>query len=137
MYRSKQGRPRSEQSYLGPHCLSKRLLKHFSRREEQTTFVAIGALRVKEEKRLEQSPWGLRAPGPIQYNNNKTFIYTAGPTSSPAKVSSYLPFDKRTKRANRNPWYDKMPDQPTQLIMNWYLLLNDEHGRNKYLSRDT
>ena len=32
---------------LGPHCLPWRLLKHFSRREKQTTFVAIGALRVK------------------------------------------------------------------------------------------
>ena len=31
---------------LGSHCLPKRLLKHFSRREKQTTFVAIGALRV-------------------------------------------------------------------------------------------
>ena len=36
-----------EQSDLGPHCLPKRLLKHFSRREKQTTFVAFGALRVK------------------------------------------------------------------------------------------
>ena len=33
---------------LGPNCLSKRLLKHFSRREKQTTFVAIGALRVNQ-----------------------------------------------------------------------------------------
>ena len=33
-----------EQSDLGPHCLSKRLLKHFSRQEKQETFVAIGAL---------------------------------------------------------------------------------------------
>ena len=32
---------------MGPHCLPERLLKHFSRREKQTTFVAIGALRVK------------------------------------------------------------------------------------------
>ena len=31
---------------MGPHCLSKRLLIHFSRREKQTTFVVIGALRV-------------------------------------------------------------------------------------------
>ena len=31
---------------MGPHCLSQRLLKHFSRREKQTTFDAIGALRV-------------------------------------------------------------------------------------------
>ena len=29
---------------MGPHCLPQRLLKHFSRREKQTTFVAIGAL---------------------------------------------------------------------------------------------
>ena len=33
-------------SDLGPHCLPYRLLKNFSRREKQTTFVAIGALRV-------------------------------------------------------------------------------------------
>ena len=31
---------------MDPHCLPQRLLKHFSRREKQTTFVAIGALRV-------------------------------------------------------------------------------------------
>ena len=36
------------QSDLGPHCLPLRLLKHFSRREKQTTFVAIGALRVRD-----------------------------------------------------------------------------------------
>ena len=36
-----------EQSDLGPHFLLYMLLKHFSRREKQTTFVAIGALRVK------------------------------------------------------------------------------------------
>ena len=35
--------PEHEQSDLGPHCLPK---KHFSRREKQTTVVAIGALRV-------------------------------------------------------------------------------------------
>ena len=35
------------QSDLGPHCLSKRLLKHFRRREKQANFVAIGALRVE------------------------------------------------------------------------------------------
>ena len=29
---------------MGPPCLQKRLLKHFSRQEKQTTFVAIGAL---------------------------------------------------------------------------------------------
>ena len=38
----------AQQSDLGPHCLPWRLLKHFSRREKQTTFVAIGALRVKK-----------------------------------------------------------------------------------------
>ena len=32
---------------MGPHCLPKRLLKHFSRRVKQTTIVAIGALRAK------------------------------------------------------------------------------------------
>ena len=36
-----------EQFDLGAHCLAKRLLKHFSRRQKQTTFVVIGALRVK------------------------------------------------------------------------------------------
>ena len=34
-------------SDLGLHCLTKRLLKHFSRRQKQTTFVVIGALRFK------------------------------------------------------------------------------------------
>ena len=38
-----------EQSDLGPHSLPLRLLKHFSRREKQTTFVAIGTLRVNIE----------------------------------------------------------------------------------------
>ena len=32
---------------MGPHYLPWRLLKHFSRLEKQTTFVTIGALRVK------------------------------------------------------------------------------------------
>ena len=31
---------------MGPHCLQLRLLKHIDRREKQTTFVAIGALRI-------------------------------------------------------------------------------------------
>ena len=31
------------------------LLKHFSRREEQTTFVAIGTLRVKQQQNLLQT----------------------------------------------------------------------------------
>ena len=35
-----------EQSNLGPHCLTKRLLKQFSRRQKQTTFVVIGVQRV-------------------------------------------------------------------------------------------
>ena len=38
--------PEQEQSDLGSHCLPKKVLKHFSRREKQTTVVAIGALRV-------------------------------------------------------------------------------------------
>ena len=42
-----EARTRGLQADLGPHCLSLRFLKHFSRREKQTTFVAIGALRVK------------------------------------------------------------------------------------------
>ena len=32
---------------MGPHCLPSSLLKHSSRQEKQTTFVEIGALRVK------------------------------------------------------------------------------------------
>ena len=36
----------TEQSDLGRHFLSKRLLKHFSRRKKQTTFVVIAAFRV-------------------------------------------------------------------------------------------
>ena len=39
--------PVYQQSDLGPYCLPLRLLKHFVRREKQTTFVVIGALRVK------------------------------------------------------------------------------------------
>ena len=31
---------------MGLHCLSIRLLKYFSRRQKQRTFVVIGALRV-------------------------------------------------------------------------------------------
>ena len=45
-YRDKQCGPRSEQSDLGLHCLFERLIKHFSRRHKQTTFVVIGVLRV-------------------------------------------------------------------------------------------
>ena len=33
---------------MGPHCMPQRLLKHSSRREKQTTFVAIVALRVNK-----------------------------------------------------------------------------------------
>ena len=40
--------PEQTESDLGLHCLQYRLLKHFSRREMQTTFVAIGALRVNQ-----------------------------------------------------------------------------------------
>ena len=36
-----------QQSDLGLHCLFERLLKHFSRRQNQATFVVIGVLRVK------------------------------------------------------------------------------------------
>ena len=36
-----------EQSYLGLYCLLERLLKHFSRRQKQTTFAVTGVLRVK------------------------------------------------------------------------------------------
>ena len=36
-----------EQSDLGLQCLLERLLKHFSSRQKQTTFVVIGVLRVK------------------------------------------------------------------------------------------
>ena len=36
-----------EQSDLCLHCLTKILLKHFSRRQKQTTFVVIGALKVQ------------------------------------------------------------------------------------------
>ena len=32
---------------MGLHCLLEKLLKHFSRRQKQTTFVVIGVLRVK------------------------------------------------------------------------------------------
>ena len=41
-----------KQSVMGPRYLPKRLLKHFSRREKRTTFVVIGALRVKSQFRL-------------------------------------------------------------------------------------
>ena len=43
-----------DQTALGPNCMSKRLLKHFSRQEKQTTLVAIGALRVNNSCRQKQ-----------------------------------------------------------------------------------
>ena len=43
-YRSKQCGPRSD---FGLHCLTKRLLKHFSRQGKQITFAVIGVVRVK------------------------------------------------------------------------------------------
>ena len=46
--------PDQRQSDLDLHCLSKRLLKHFSSGEKQTTFVMIGALRVKNFSTTEQ-----------------------------------------------------------------------------------
>ena len=36
-----------DQNYLTGSTLSKRLLKHFSRRQKQTTFAVIDALRAK------------------------------------------------------------------------------------------
>ena len=33
---------------MRPHCLPKRLVKQFSRREKETTFVAIGVLRLNQ-----------------------------------------------------------------------------------------
>ena len=41
------------QSNLGSHCLPYRLIKHFSRREKQTTFVVIGAVRVKSPETIQ------------------------------------------------------------------------------------
>ena len=38
-----------EQFYLGLHCLLKRLLKHFSTKQKQTTFVVIRVLKNNEE----------------------------------------------------------------------------------------
>ena len=42
--------PIGEQSDLNLHCLFERLLKHFNRRQKQTQFVVIGALRVKQHE---------------------------------------------------------------------------------------
>ena len=39
-----------EQSDLGPHCWTKRLLKHFSRRQKQMTFDVNDALRVNQQE---------------------------------------------------------------------------------------
>ena len=36
------------------HCLLERLLKHFSRRQKQSNFVVIGALRVNRAKQLNR-----------------------------------------------------------------------------------
>ena len=44
---------------MGPHCLPYRLLKHFSRREKQTTFVANDALRVKSTVKTAQDDLSL------------------------------------------------------------------------------
>ena len=41
-----------ERSDLSLHCLLERLLKHFSRRQKQSNFVVIGALRVNRAKEL-------------------------------------------------------------------------------------
>ena len=46
---------RIEQSDLGLHCLLERLLKHFSRRQKQTTFFVIGVLRVNIDLERERS----------------------------------------------------------------------------------
>ena len=42
------------QSDLSLHCLFERLLKHFSRRQKQSNFVVIGALRVNRAKQLNR-----------------------------------------------------------------------------------
>ena len=36
------------QSELGLHCLTKMLLKHFSRLQKQTTYVVFGVLKVRK-----------------------------------------------------------------------------------------
>ena len=41
-------------SDLSLHCLLERLLKYFSRRQKQSNFVVIGALRVKRAKQLNR-----------------------------------------------------------------------------------
>ena len=41
-----------EQFDLDIHCVSKRLRKHFSRRQKQTTFVVIDLLRAKYEESM-------------------------------------------------------------------------------------
>ena len=56
-----------EQSDLGPRCLPLRLLKHFSRREKQMTFVAIGELRVNISNDTKY----------CRLNSNSTFIMIA------------------------------------------------------------
>ena len=59
---------------MGPHCLPYRLLNHFSRREKQTTFVAIGALRVKGKNRMGSIFFPLSvAPGRIKKRTLKTY----------------------------------------------------------------
>ena len=81
MYISKQREPRtdsSEQSCLGPHCLTKRLLNSFSRREKQTTFVAIGALRVKHQTLVTRS-----GPGPWLWSRILYFSVLFYSTPSP------------------------------------------------------
>ena len=44
-----------EQSDLSLHCLLERLLKYFSRRQKQSNFVVIGALRVNRAKQLNRN----------------------------------------------------------------------------------
>ena len=82
---AEQTAPIQEQSDLGPHCLPQRLLKYFSRREKQTTFVAIGALRVKIKFQIDLA--------------DGNSVLSAQPTSEGSKDCAY-PLSKKDIMAN-------------------------------------
>ena len=64
-----------------PHCLPQRLLKHFSRREKKTNFVAIGALRVLKEGLNTFHSFYLPAIKSMEVSRDKTAV-TADTNSS-------------------------------------------------------
>ena len=117
-----------EQSDLGLHFLTKRLLKHFNRSQKQTAFVVIVALRVKITGWLRMHVSGLI------YKGKMTIILTT--TTREQSFEFYLAYLKHScyfrnynyilkiKTNEPGPEVIKLFSYTTQLSTNFILLIN-------------